>query len=72
MKLFLQILFGTYHAAMGVCLFITVFYLVDAGDLWFTHGIVSLFIPLVTVTPIVLMVRDSYFRWVEQKNKPNE
>jgi len=54
-----------YHLSM--CVFIFLGYLwnelvpsEDHYSLWYTHGPISLIIPLIVVVPIILIIRDSY------------
>jgi hypothetical protein len=51
---------------MGMCLLIFFGYLwnefvpsEDHYSLWYTHGWVSLFIPIIVVVPMILMINDS-------------
>ena len=60
------VIWKTYKYHMGMCLLIFFGYLLnefvpseDHYSLWYTHGWVSLFIPIIVVVPMILMINDS-------------
>ena len=60
------VIWKTYKYHMGMCLLIFFGYLwnefvpsEDHYSLWYTHGWVSLFIPIIVVAPMILMINDS-------------
>jgi hypothetical protein len=60
------VIWKTYKYHMGMCLLIFFGYLwnelvpsEDHYSLWYTHGWVSLVIPLIVVVPMILMINDS-------------
>ena len=76
MKLFLKILWDRYKFHMSVCLFIFIFYLMgefgfweDEYSLWYVYGWTSLSIPLIVVIPMLLLLRDTYKRYLEVKKQ---
>ena len=61
-----SVIWKTYKYHMGMCLLILFGYLwnefvpsEDHYSLWYTHGPISLIIPLIVVVPMILMINDS-------------
>lgn len=64
--LFWAVIWKTYKYHMGMALLIFFGYLwnelvpsEDHYSLWYTHGPISLIIPLIVVVPMILMINDS-------------
>ena len=64
--LFWAVIWKTYKYHMGMCLLIFFGYLwnelvpsEDHYSLWYTHGPISLIIPLLVVVPMILMINHS-------------
>ena len=77
--LLFTVIWKTWKFHLGMCLLIFFAYLwnelvpsEDYYSLWYTHGWISLFIPLIVVVPIILIVRDSYKHYLGiKKYYPN-